>query len=95
MRWFLVFGLLLSTVLLLSGCPEEENGLPMQQPISMLVFRYDAVRDVVIASTRSLATDTAVTPQRYADALSGLPEVSYTPSPGIRMANPQATVRTA
>jgi len=92
MRWSFVFGFLMAAVLLLAGCPEEENGLPRQQPISMLTFRYDAVRDVVIVSTRSLPVEDAITPQRYADALSLLPDASYAPSPTIRMALPQAMV---
>jgi len=92
MRWLFVFGFFISAILLLAGCPEEENGRPMQQSISILTFRYDAARDVVIATTRSLLVDVAITPQRYADTLSQLPEASYTPSPAIRLANPQATM---
>lgn len=90
MRRILVFVLAIAAVLL-AGCPEEENGLPVQQAISMLTFRYDAARDVVIATTRSLVVDGAVTLQRYADALAGLPEAAYTPSNAIRMADPQAS----
>ncbi|MHB9107123.1 MAG: GerMN domain-containing protein [Armatimonadota bacterium] len=91
MRWLFLLAVLISAVLL-AGCPEEENGQPMQQAISILTFRYDAARDVVIANTRSFAVDGAITPQRYADALAGLPEATYTPSATIRMTDPQATV---
>lgn len=90
MRWFLLCCVMISAVLL-AGCTEGENGQPMQQTISMLTFHYDAARDVVIATTRSFAVDGAVTPQRYADALAGLPEATYTPSAAIRMTDPQAT----
>lgn len=90
MRWLLLFSVIISAVLL-AGCTAEENVRPIQHTISMLTFRYDAARDVVVATTRAFAADGAVTPQRYADALAGLPEATYTPSAAIRMTDPQAT----
>ena len=91
MRWWFFCALLGAAMFVLTGCPDQD-GVPGQQSSSILVFRYDAVRDVVITSTYQLSADTPITAQRYANALAALPEVSYTPTAAIRLANPLATV---
>lgn len=78
--------------LLLLGCSEEGEPAP-QATTSLLTFRYDAARDVVLATTHALATtDDSVTAQQYATALALRPEVSYAPSTTLRLASPEVTV---
>jgi len=95
MRWWICSTLLGAALLLGCGNNEKAHTPPMS---SLLVFHYDSVREIVIASTYSLSTDRPVTPQRYAEALTRLPEVSYLPTPTparpttIRLADPQARV---
>lgn len=83
-----LIGLLL--IGLLSGCVETPRDTGTT---SILTFRYDAARDMVIASTHPLVTDGMPVPaQRYADMLAGLPAASYSPTPTIHLADPVATV---
>lgn len=86
MRAFLA-GLLLLT-LVFTGCTESSKSSTPRT--SLLVMRYDVTRDVAIVSTRPLASDEAVTAQRYADALESYAEVM--PAPTYRLAEPKATV---
>jgi len=90
MRWGLLY-LLLSAALLLLGCGGEEG--PYAPPTSLLTFRYDAARDVVLAATHALRTDEPVTAQRYAEALARRPESGYAPSLTLRLASPEVAVQ--
>jgi hypothetical protein len=70
------------------GCTEPPADGPPQPPISLLTFRYDAARDVVIAHTVSLPTTVPLTAQRYANALASRPDTTYAPAPALRLAHP-------
>jgi len=88
MRSILV-ALFLGVLAFVVGCTESAESDTMPRA-SVLVFRYDAARDVAVATTRPLAGEEAVTPQRYADALENYAEIM--PTPQYRLADPRATV---
>lgn len=87
--WMMLLGMLL-LVCCLAGCEEEE-----EQPSttrSLLTFRYDAARDVVLANTAPITTTLPVTGTAYAGALTRQPDVSYAPSPTIQLSDPAVTL---
>jgi hypothetical protein len=79
---------------LLASCPDRTD-IATPIAITMMTFRYDGARDVVIATTRPLAIAQPVTSQRFANALALASGVSYTPAANLRLANPVPTVNGA
>lgn len=92
MRW-VIYLWLCPFALLLAGCGDNTAPLaPSRALASMVTFRYDAARDVVVAQTSTLAYQDPLTAQRYAEALAMLDNTSYAPTTTLRLANPTPTV---
>ena len=89
--WHIGITLLLASVLL-SGCNDSKQ-IPGTAPTaSMIVYHYDPVRSVVIASTVPAVFTPEITPLDFATILATLPGVSYSPAPELQLADPQARV---
>lgn len=83
-----LFLMVFCTIILLQYQGEASQG---KHYISIVTFRYDAARDVVLAKTTLVKLRQPISAQAYANALSRLPDMSYTPTETIKFDNPIAT----
>ncbi len=92
MRGILLYSAVLA-VLLLMGCSTEKvEPRRTTERISIPTFRYDAARDVVLVTANPALVSVPIDPQRYATALALLSGAGYTPTAGVRLADPEATL---
>ena len=95
LRWF-CWIIPLALVLGCAGCQgKEETAAAQTRYASALTFRYDAARDVVLATSHPVSFaaapgQTAAPSQRYLDTLAALPETAYAPAADLRLADPAA-----